>query len=74
MLEARRRQTSGACANRVADPAFTGALERLSGRGQDRVLRVARTISHLAESDEIGRDHLDEALGYRMADPLRVAA
>jgi magnesium chelatase family protein len=37
----------------------------LSGRGHDRVLRVARTIADLAGREELrGRD-IDEALGYR---------
>ena len=49
-------------------------LAGLSGRGQDRVLRLARTIADLAGSDLVERDHLDEALGYRMADPMRAAA
>jgi magnesium chelatase family protein len=51
-----------------------GPLERLSGRGQDRVLRLAQTIADLEGADEVGRDHLDEALGYRLIDPLRAAA
>ena len=59
---------------RVEEPSVAAALERLSGRGQDRVLRLARTIADLHESAEVGREHLDEALGYRMTDPLRVAA
>jgi magnesium chelatase family protein len=50
------------------------ALERLSGRGQDRVLRLARTIADLAGSEAVTRDHLDEAIGYRLTDPLRAAA
>ena len=59
----------------LADPAAAGpALERLSGRGQDRVLRLGRTIADLAASQTVGPEHLDEAVGYRLADPLRAAA
>ena len=49
-------------------------LGHLSGRGQDRVLRLARTIADLDESEEVAADHLDEALGFRMTDPLRAVA
>jgi len=38
----------------------------LSGRGYDRVLRVARTIADLAGRDELGPSDLDEALSYRL--------
>jgi magnesium chelatase family protein len=62
-----RIRVSGAAAARAE-------LGHLSGRGQDRVLRLARTIADLAGTDEIEMDHLDEALGYRLTDPLRVAA
>jgi magnesium chelatase family protein len=39
----------------------------LSGRGHDRVLKVARTIADLAGASEISADHLAEALSFRRA-------
>jgi magnesium chelatase family protein len=39
----------------------------LSGRGHDRVLRVARTIADLEGRKRVTGRHLDEALGYRVA-------
>lgn len=53
------------------DPAaralLMAALERfrLSARACHRVLRVARTISDLADADAVGKPALAEALGYR---------
>jgi magnesium chelatase family protein len=38
---------------------------RLSGRGHDRVLRVARTVADLDGEEEIGRRHVAEAVAYR---------
>jgi magnesium chelatase family protein len=52
-------------------PAAKGELasghERLglSGRGWDRVVRVARTIADLAGSEETAGDHLAQALNFR---------
>jgi magnesium chelatase family protein len=37
----------------------------LSGRGWDRVARVARTVADLADSETIAGDHVREALGLR---------
>jgi magnesium chelatase family protein len=37
----------------------------LTGRGWDRVRRVARTIADLAGSVEIGDGHVAEALAFR---------
>jgi magnesium chelatase family protein len=41
---------------------------RLSARGHDRLLRVARTIADLAESDVVRPDHVDQAASLRLDD------
>ena len=41
------------------------AAARLSGRGHDRVLRLARTVADLAASERIEVAHIDEALALR---------
>jgi magnesium chelatase family protein len=40
-------------------------VERLSGRGTERLLRVARTIADLAGAAAVTSEHLDEAARYR---------
>jgi magnesium chelatase family protein len=60
----------------AAERSLGGAVEKaaLSGRGFDRVLRVARTIADLAGSRRVDVPHVQEALSYREAldDPDRV--
>jgi magnesium chelatase family protein len=62
--------------SRRASQPLVAALDAgvLTGRGHDRVLRVARTIADLAGRQRVGRDHVAEALGYRAVAPGRAAA
>ena len=61
---------------RGLDGACIRSLESgaLSGRGHDRVLRLARTIADLGGRDRVVAADLDEALGYRLVPPQLVAA
>jgi len=54
--------------NRAGVRLLGAAIRRLalSARGYDRVRKVARTIADLAAADQIGADHLAEALQFRM--------
>ncbi len=49
-------------------------LERASGRGTERLLRVARTIADLGDADVVTAEHLDEAAWYRSSDHRATAA
>jgi magnesium chelatase family protein len=62
------RLLRGVCALRGDSEAILArAIDRmgLSGRGHDRVLRVARTVADLSGQREIAVEHLAEALNYR---------
>jgi magnesium chelatase family protein len=51
----------------AAEPLLRALVQRLdlSGRGFDRLLRVARTVADLAGSSVVGASHLAEAAAYR---------
>jgi magnesium chelatase family protein len=46
----------------------------MSGRGHDRVLRLARTIADLAGRERVVPEDIDEAVGYRLSGAWRTAA
>jgi magnesium chelatase family protein len=48
--------------------------ELITGRGYDRVLRVAQTIADLEDEAAVAQRHVDEALGYRLGGSTLAAA
>ena len=49
-------------------------LERASGRGVERLLRVSRTIADLAGADVVTIEHLDEAAWFRSSESRAMTA
>ena len=48
--------------------------EQLSGRGTERLLRVARTVADLAASEAVEAEHLEEAARWRPPSIRAIAA
>jgi magnesium chelatase family protein len=64
----------------TVDPAVRPRLlaasdrELITGRGYDRVLKVAQTIADLEDVPAVREPHVDEALGYRLGGSALAAA
>ena len=61
----------GSCAMSDADRAFMEKLAAsgsMSGRAIMRTLALARTIADMEQVPKVGRDHLCEAVGFRLRD------
>jgi magnesium chelatase family protein len=73
MSGAQARRLAGL--TRKAERRLGSAVDRygLTGRGFDRVLKVARTIADLGGSEPIDEDHVLEALTFRGEEPVREA-
>jgi magnesium chelatase family protein len=81
VLAARERQRARSAAGRanaevqISDIAIGSAVQALladaglttglSGRGRERIIRLARTIADLDGSEQVGTDHVEEALALR---------
>lgn len=66
-------QLATVCQLQKSDHTFlVAAIEKfgLSHRAYHRVLRLARTIADAAQAEQVGRQHLAEALSYRALDRL----
>jgi len=59
----RHARLDGRAKTRMLEGDARGAL---SGRGHDRVLRIARTIADLAGRERIADEDIEEALGFRL--------
>ena len=46
--------------------------QKLSGRGYNRLLKLARTIADMEGSEQIRLRHLEEAVVYRMVDAVQM--
>jgi magnesium chelatase family protein len=74
---ARRTLRAKGCFAPSAFAALRGHVDggSLSGRGVDRVLRLARTIADLGAADEVEGIHVGSALAFRISsDEDEVAA
>ncbi len=68
------RRTAGLTAKASASLLGLSQGASLSGRGHDRVLRVARTIADLDGRTEVAAGDVEEALAYRLSPFEQVAA
>ncbi|MDX1658795.1 MAG: YifB family Mg chelatase-like AAA ATPase [Nitriliruptorales bacterium] len=67
--DASPEQVRATCGSGVVER-LARAMEQMgmSARGFDRSLRVARTIADLAGAETVAKEHVDEAVAYRLID------